>query len=89
MKFIELLCMRLRRTSEQVEQIILQNLPGRLASALLRLSEKHNSASQGRAIAITQQEIDGLIAFYQGPVGSALVNKLPQLSQRSMQRKRR
>lgn len=33
----------------------------------------------------TQQEIDGLIAFYQGPVGSALVNKLPQLSQRSMQ----
>jgi len=33
----------------------------------------------------TQQEIDGLIAFYQGPIGSALVNKLPQLSQRSMQ----
>ena len=41
MKFIELLCERLRSTSDQVEQIILQNLPGRLASALLRLSEKH------------------------------------------------
>src|SRR6266581_7591617 len=38
MKFIELLCERLRVTSDQVEQIILQNLPGRLASALLRLS---------------------------------------------------
>jgi hypothetical protein len=33
----------------------------------------------------TQQEIDGLIAFYQGPVGSVLVAKQPQLSQRSMQ----
>ena len=38
MKFIELLCARLRRTSEQVEQIILLDLPGRLASALLALT---------------------------------------------------
>ena len=33
MKFIELLCTRLRWTSDQVEQVILQDLPGRLASA--------------------------------------------------------
>lgn len=33
----------------------------------------------------TQQEIDGLIAFYQGPIGTAFVNKLPQLTQRSTQ----
>jgi hypothetical protein len=33
----------------------------------------------------TQQEIDSLIAFYQGPVGTMLVSKTPQLSQRSMQ----
>src|SRR5450755_2677020 len=33
MKFIELLCAKLRWTSDQVEQVILQNLPGRLASA--------------------------------------------------------
>ena len=33
----------------------------------------------------TQQEIDGLIAFYQGPIGSALVAKLPQLALRSTQ----
>ncbi len=38
MKFIELLCARLRRTSEQVEQLILKDLPGRLASALLGLT---------------------------------------------------
>ena len=34
MKFIELLCTRLRWTTDQVEQVILQDLPGRLASAL-------------------------------------------------------
>ncbi len=37
------------------------------------------------AATFTQQEIDGLIAFYQGPIGTALVNKTPQLTQRSMQ----
>src|ERR1700726_3276550 len=45
MKFIELLCTRLRWTSDQVEEVILQNLPGRLASALLRLTEKYKLAS--------------------------------------------
>lgn len=33
----------------------------------------------------TQQEVDGLIAFYEGPVGKALVAKTPQLTQRSFQ----
>jgi len=33
----------------------------------------------------SQQEIDGLIVFYEGPIGSALVGKLPQLTQRSIQ----
>src|SRR3979490_271773 len=56
MKFIELLCTRLRWTSGQVEEVILQNLPGRLASALLRLTEKHKLAPSGRTIAITKQE---------------------------------
>ena len=45
MKLIELLCARLRWTSDQVEEVILQNLPGRLASALLRLTEKHKLAA--------------------------------------------
>src|SRR5271154_3810611 len=35
MKFIELLCARLRWTSDQVEEVILQDLPGRLSSAPL------------------------------------------------------
>ena len=44
MKFIELLCARLRWTSDQVEQVILQDLPGRVASALIRLTERHKPA---------------------------------------------
>src|ERR1700748_3052856 len=36
MKFIELLCTRLRWTSDQVEQVILQDLPGRLRGGLFR-----------------------------------------------------
>jgi len=72
MKFIELLCERLRSTSDQVEQIILQNLPGRLASALIRLSEKHTSAAQGRTIAITQQEISEMVGMTRESINKQL-----------------
>jgi CRP-like cAMP-binding protein len=72
MKFIELLCERLRSTSDQVEQIILQNLPGRLASALLRLSEKHNPDPQGRTIAITQQEISEMVGMTRESINKQL-----------------
>jgi hypothetical protein len=37
------------------------------------------------AEAFSQEEVDGLIAFYQGPIGSALISKTPQLMQRSTQ----
>ena len=72
MKFIELLCERLRRTSDQVEQIILQNLPGRLASALLRLSEKNEFAPQGRTIAMTQQEISEMVGMTRESINKQL-----------------
>src|SRR5712672_4597037 len=72
MKFIELLCMRLRRTSDQVEEVILQNLPGRLASALLRLTEKHKLAPAGRTIAITQQEISEMVGMTRESINKQL-----------------
>ena len=72
MKLIELLCERLRRTSDQVEQIILQNLPGRLASALLRLTERHKSAQGGRTIAITQQEISEMVGMTRESINKQL-----------------
>jgi CRP/FNR family cyclic AMP-dependent transcriptional regulator len=72
MKFIELLCGRLRWTSDQVEQIILQNLPGRLASALIRLSEKHKLEPGGRTIAITQQEISEMVGMTRESINKQL-----------------
>jgi CRP/FNR family cyclic AMP-dependent transcriptional regulator len=72
MKFIQLLCTRLRGTSDQVEQVILQNLPGRLASALIRLAEKHQPAPGGRTIAITQQEIGEMVGMTRESINKQL-----------------
>jgi CRP-like cAMP-binding protein len=72
MKFIQLLCTRLRWTSDQVEEVILQNLPGRLASALLRLTEKHKLAQGGRTIAITQQEISEMVGMTRESINKQL-----------------
>jgi CRP-like cAMP-binding protein len=72
MKLIELLCARLRWTSDQVEEVILQNLPGRLASALLRLTEKHKLAPAGRTIAITQQEISEMVGMTRESINKQL-----------------
>jgi CRP/FNR family transcriptional regulator, cyclic AMP receptor protein len=72
MKFIELLCARLRWTSDQVEQVILQDLPGRLASALIRLSEKHKVAQGGRTIAVTQQEISEMVGMTRESINKQL-----------------
>src|ERR1700710_297570 len=72
MKFIELLCTRLRWTSDQVEQVILQNLPGRLASALIRLTEKQKAEPKGRTIAITQQEISEMVGMTRESINKQL-----------------
>jgi CRP-like cAMP-binding protein len=72
MKIIELLCTRLRWTSDQVEQVILQNLPGRLASALIRLTEKDKLAPAGRTIAITQQEISEMVGMTRESINKQL-----------------
>jgi CRP/FNR family cyclic AMP-dependent transcriptional regulator len=72
MKFIELLCARLRWTSDQVEQVILQNLPGRLASALIRLTERHKAAQGGRTIAVTQQEISEMVGMSRESINKQL-----------------
>ena len=52
--------------------MILQNLPGRLASALLRLTEKHKLAPQGRTIAITQQEISEMVGMTRESINKQL-----------------
>jgi CRP-like cAMP-binding protein len=72
MKFIELLCTRLRRTSDQVEQVILQDLPGRLAGALIRLTERHKAAKDSRTIAVTQQEISEMVGMSRESINKQL-----------------
>jgi CRP/FNR family transcriptional regulator, cyclic AMP receptor protein len=72
MKFIELLCTRLRWTSDQVEQVILQDLPGRLASALLGLTEKRKLEPESRTIAITQQEISEMVGMTRESINKQL-----------------
>jgi CRP/FNR family transcriptional regulator, cyclic AMP receptor protein len=72
MKFIELLCARLRWTSEQVEQVILQDLPGRLASALLGLIEKRKPDPESHTIPITQREISEMVGMTRESINKQL-----------------
>jgi CRP-like cAMP-binding protein len=60
-KIIDVLCARLRRTSEQVEDIMFLDLPGRLAKALLRLID--DSSVKDRKLTITQGEIGEIIGM--------------------------
>lgn len=62
LKLIELLCSRLRHTSEQVEDTMFLNLPGRLAKTLLWLSRGATS-SKPRKVSITQREIGQMIGM--------------------------
>jgi CRP-like cAMP-binding protein len=57
-KMIEVLCSRLRRTSEQVEDVVFLGLPARLAKVLLRLQ-----GDASTRIRITQREISQMIGM--------------------------
>lgn len=61
MRLIEILCSRLRHTSEQVEDIIFLSLPHRLAKALLHLYQRSSSDEAPVKLRITQQEISQMI----------------------------
>jgi len=72
MRFIELLCARLRRTSQQVEQVTLRNLPGRLAGTLLGLTEERKQDSGSRTLAITQQEVAEMVGMTRESINKQL-----------------
>jgi CRP/FNR family transcriptional regulator, cyclic AMP receptor protein len=57
LKMIEILCARLRRTTEQAENLMFLHLPGRLAKALLRLSD-----GDGK-VAVTQKDLGNIIGM--------------------------
>jgi len=60
-KMIDVLCDRLRRTSEQVEDVMFLDLPGRLAKALLRLTD--DGAQSDRKLAMTQGDLGEVIGM--------------------------
>jgi len=62
LKFIEILCSRLRRTSEQVQDITFLNLPTRLAKTLLQLTAVEDGSARRKA-AVTQREISQMIGI--------------------------
>ena len=67
MKLIEVVCARLRKTSEQVEDVMFLDLPNRLAKMLLRLG---GPAANGK-VRITQRELSQMVG-----VSRESVNKL-------------
>jgi CRP/FNR family transcriptional regulator, cyclic AMP receptor protein len=62
LRLIEVLCGRLRHTSEQIEDMMFLDLPARLAKTLLRLAGNAKLSSQGR-VTITQREIGQFIGM--------------------------
>jgi len=64
LRIMELLCARLRRTSEQVEDVMFLHLEGRLAKALLRLAdEQRDGDAASLCVAITQRELGQMIGM--------------------------
>jgi len=67
----------------------LQNLPGRLASALIRLADKHKLAPGDRTIAVTQQEISEMVGMTRESINKQLRFGPPQMGSSRAWRHRR
>src|SRR6516165_7986552 len=63
LKIIEILCSKLRRTTEQAEEIMFLDLPSRLAKALMRLPGADTSGTGERKISITQKDLGSIIGM--------------------------
>jgi len=62
LKLIEILCARLRQTTEQAENLMFLHLPGRLAKALLRLSDG-DGRTRERKVVVTQKDLGNIIGM--------------------------
>src|SRR5262244_1164375 len=60
---IEVLCGRLRHTTEQLEDVMFLDLPGRLAKTLLQLAEQSKPNPEGRKLALTQRDFGDMIGM--------------------------
>jgi CRP-like cAMP-binding protein len=62
LRLIEILCSKLRRTTEQAEEVMFLDLPSRLAKALMRL-EADTACTGERKISITQRDLGNIIGM--------------------------
>jgi CRP/FNR family transcriptional regulator, cyclic AMP receptor protein len=62
LRMIEILCARLRQTTEQAENLMFLPLRGRLAKALLRLSDSDGHGCERKAV-VTQKDLGNLIGM--------------------------
>jgi CRP/FNR family transcriptional regulator, cyclic AMP receptor protein len=72
MKLIDLLCTRLRWISDHVEQIVLPNLPGRLAKAIVRLAERDGSTHAKQKLTVTQLELSQMVGMSRESINKQL-----------------
>jgi CRP-like cAMP-binding protein len=61
MQIVEILCSRLRWTTEQVQDVTFLDLPTRLAKALLHLVRESEPPAGGGKLTITQRELSQVI----------------------------
>ena len=61
LKLMEILCSRLRKTSEQVQDVTFLNLSTRLAKTLLRLTANAGPSKPMAKVAITQRDISQIV----------------------------
>ena len=59
---IEILCSKLRRTTQQAEEVMFLDLPSRLAKALMRLVDA-DTGMRERKVTITQKDLGNLIGM--------------------------
>jgi len=62
LKLIEILCARLRQTTDQAETLMFLPLPGRLARALLRLCGTEEDAGEQKVV-VTQNDLGNMIGM--------------------------
>lgn len=63
LKLIEVLCGRLRQTTEQLEDVMFLDLSGRLAKTLLHLAKNSRPTPRGPRVTLTQGDIGKIIGI--------------------------
>jgi len=69
MRLVEILCSRLRRTTQHVEELIVLNSTARLAKVLCRLAK---SAEHKGTVAVTQSDLSSMVGLSRGLINKQL-----------------